>query len=118
MLDKRDLRDLAGQGVVDCDGNSIGYVDQIFNDDRTGEPEWIGVMTGTFRHHFHLVPVSGVGKANGALQVPWTKDQVNRAPEYGRGGHLGLLGLGDYRPAISEAEEREADAHYGITENR
>lgn len=117
MLGEHELRDLAGHDVVDRDGKSVGYVDQIFNDDRTGEPEWIGVITGTFRHHFHLVPVSGVGKGNGALRVPWTKSRVNHAPEYGRGDKRGILGLGDYRPAISEAKEREAYAHYGLKES-
>src|SRR6266508_9126 len=65
MLDEGDLRELAGHPVVDRDGKSVGYVDQIFNDDQTGEPEWIGVITGTFRHHVHLVPASGVGQEDG-----------------------------------------------------
>jgi sporulation protein YlmC with PRC-barrel domain len=117
MLDERDLRELAGHPVVDCDGKSVGYVDQIFNDDQTGEPEWIGVITGTFRHHVHLVPASGVGQEDGALRVPWTKDRVHNAPEYGGGDQRGILGLGNYRPAISEAKEREAHAHYGLGEN-
>jgi hypothetical protein len=41
---------------------------------------------------------------------------VHNAPEYGGGDQRGILGLADYRPAISEAKEREAHAHYGLTE--
>lgn len=117
MLPESELRALAGHDVRDCDGKSVGYVDQIFNNQETGQPEWIGVITGTFRHHFRLVPVSGVGKGNGTLRVPWTKDRVNHAPEYGRGDQRGILGLGTYRPTISEAKEREAYSHYGLTLN-
>jgi sporulation protein YlmC with PRC-barrel domain len=116
-MDESELRTLAGHEVVDRDGKSVGYVDQIFNDTETGKPEWIGVTTGTFRRRFHLVPVSAAEKANGTLRVPWTKDRVNHAPEYGRGDLGGILGIGDYRAGVSEEKEREAYAYFGLTGN-
>ena len=116
MVDETELRALSGHEVVDCDGKSVGYVDQIFNDNETGKPEWIGVTTGTIRRRFHLVPVAAAEKRNGTLRVPWTKDRVNHAPEYGRGDLRGILGLGDYRPGVSEAKEREAYAYFGLTD--
>jgi sporulation protein YlmC with PRC-barrel domain len=116
MIDEQELRGLGGHEVVDCDGKSIGYVDQIFSNRKTGEPEWIGVITGTFRRQTHLVPVSGLETRNGTLKIPWTKDRVKHAPAYAGGG--GILGVTDYRPEISESEERAAYAYYGRTENQ
>jgi sporulation protein YlmC with PRC-barrel domain len=118
MVDETELRSLAGHEVIDCDGKSVGYVDQIFNDNETGKPEWIGVTTGTIRRRFHLVPVAEAENANGTLRVPWTKERVNDAPEYGRGDVRGILGLGDYRPGVSEAKEREAYIYFGLTDGQ
>jgi hypothetical protein len=119
MLDASGLRGLAGRGaVVDRDGRAVGHVDRVFDDGRTGEPGWIGVVTGTVRRRLRLVPASGVEEVDGALRVPWTRRRVRHAPLYGQGDHRGLLGLGDYRSVISEAKEREAVAYYGLTEPR
>jgi hypothetical protein len=114
MLEESQLRNLLGHDVVDDRGKSIGYVDVVFNDEESGLPEWVGVMTGTFRHSYHLVPVSGADKQNGALRVPWPKDKVRQAPEYGTGDKRNALGIGEYRLAISKDKEREAYAYYGL----
>jgi sporulation protein YlmC with PRC-barrel domain len=118
MVDENDVRSLLGHEVVDRDGKSIGYVDQIFTDNQTGEPEWIGVITGGLRRRTHLVPVTGLETGNGTIKVPWTKDRVKESPQYGSGDKGSVLGLGDYRAAISESKEREVHAYYGTKENR
>jgi hypothetical protein len=118
MIDP-DARALVGHEVVDCDGKSIGYVDQVFNDANTGEPEWLGVITGGLRRRTHLVPISGLEPGNGTLKVRWTKDRVKEGPQYGGGGDKGsILGLGDYGAAISDSKEREAYAYYGMAEDQ
>jgi sporulation protein YlmC with PRC-barrel domain len=118
MVDENDARSLLGHQVVDRDGKSIGYVDQVFNDNQTGKPEWIGVITGGLRRRTHLVPVAGLETGNGTIKVPWTKDRVKESPQYGSGDEGSILGLGDYGLAISESKEREAHAYYGAAENR
>jgi hypothetical protein len=118
MVDESDVRGLLGHQVVDRDGKSIGYVDQVFNDNQTGEPEWIGVITGGLRRRTHLVPTKGLETGNGTLKIPWTKDRVKESPQYSSGDKGSILGLGDYRPAISESKEREAYAYYGTAENQ
>jgi hypothetical protein len=102
MLSESELRALTGRDVLDSDGTSVGYVERFFNDRGSGEPEWIGVFTGSFRHHHRLVPVRGAENAGTAVRVPWTKDQVQGAPDYGAG------------TSISEELEREAYGHYGL----
>jgi sporulation protein YlmC with PRC-barrel domain len=118
MVDGHDARSLVGNEVVDRNGKSIGYIDQVFNDSQTGEPEWIGVITGGLRRRTHLVPVSGLETGSGALKVPWTKDRVKGGPQYGGGDKGSILGLGEYGAAISESKEREAYAYYGVAENQ
>lgn len=103
MVGDTELRDLVGRDVVDRDGKSVGNLETFFKDKQTGEPEWIGVFTGTFRHHHYLVPVKGATTERTSLRIPWTKEQVHSAPDYG-----------DPEGAISEEMEREAYRHYGL----
>jgi PRC-barrel domain len=103
MLNESDLRASVSRDVVDRDGKSVGYVETIFNDRTTGKPEWIGVLIGTLRRRHVLVPVSGAQKADGGVLVPWTKDEVESAPDYG----------GMDRD-VSDEMEREAYRHYGM----
>jgi PRC-barrel domain len=103
MLSESDLRELIGRDVLDSEGKSIGNLETFFNDKDSGVPEWIGVFTGTFRHHHLLVPVRGAEREGTALRLQWTKDQVHSAPDYGKPDK-----------AISEEMEREAYRHYGL----
>jgi hypothetical protein len=112
VLPEDELLRYVGRDLVDLNGKQIGYVDTIFNDDQTGEPEWIGVLAGVFRQHKHLVPASTAEPANGALRVPFSKRWVTHAPTYDKEDRKGMLGLGNYRLAISKEKEREAYAYY------
>ena len=58
-------------------------------------------MTGTWRNHHRLVPVSDVKTTTGTVTIPWTKEQVDTAPEY------------ELDHPVSEEMEREAYRHYG-----
>jgi len=113
-LGEVDLGHLVGHDVVDEHGKSVGNVEYIFNDDETGRPEWIGVLTGTFRHHHVLVPAKGAERQGPSLRVPWAKERIKQAPRYDQEDRRGILGLGEYRTKISKEKERMAYAHYGI----
>jgi sporulation protein YlmC with PRC-barrel domain len=103
MLDETQLRNLMGRDVIDSEGKSIGNLETFFADRNSGRPEWIGVFTGTFRQHHYLVPLDGAEVAGSALRVPWTKEQVKSAPDYG-----------DPERSIPEEMESEAYRHYGL----
>ena len=103
MLTETELRDLLSRDVLDNEGKSIGNFETFFADRSTGRPEWIGVFAGTFRQHHNLVPVEGAESEGSAVRVPWTKEQVHGAPDYG-----------DPEGSISEEMERDAYRHYGI----
>ena len=115
MLDEVELQRFVGYDVVDKNGKSVGNVEFIFNDDETGRPEWIGVLSGTLRPRHLLVPVRGAERDGVSLRLPWPKEQIKQAPTYDR-DRRGLLGLADYKTTISKETERVAYAHYGLEE--
>jgi ribosomal 30S subunit maturation factor RimM len=115
-MDENELRKLIGYNVVDEEGKSIGNVEFLFNDDETGQADWIGLVAGTFRRRHLLVPAAGAELDGVSLKVPWPKQRIEDAPTYGESDHRGVLGLSDYRTAISEEKERLASAHYGLGE--
>ena len=116
MLDQTTIRDVVGLDVVDSSGKSIGNVEFVFNDEETGEPEWLGVISGTFRQQRVLVPVEGADRAGPSVQVPWPKERVRGAPRYGEKDRGGILGFGSYSLGISKEKERAAYAHYGLSD--
>ena len=104
MLDESELRALVGPRRSRPGRKACRQHRDLFNDRQTGRPEWIGVFTGSVRTRRHLlVPVRGAEKAGNAVRIPWTKEQVESAPDYGR-----LEGT------ISEEMEREAYRNYGL----
>lgn len=103
MLDEAQLKNVIGYDVADAEGKSIGNLETFFVDRDTGQPEWLGVFTGTFRQHHYLVPVERSTVEGKAIRVPWTKEQVQGAPDYK-----------DPETSISEEMERDTYRHYGL----
>ncbi|MFE7118982.1 PRC and DUF2382 domain-containing protein [Streptomyces sp. NPDC057654] len=95
-------RDLSGMSVVDADGHRVGSVQQVYRDDRTGDPEWITVRTGMFGTKETFVPLAGAQEADGDLRVPHSKDTIKDAPRIEADGHL------------DPAEEDRLYRHYGL----
>jgi sporulation protein YlmC with PRC-barrel domain len=83
MISESEFRSLVSREVIDRNGKSVGYVETIFKDRESGRPEWLGVMTGTWRNHHRLVPATDdLATSTGTVTIPWTKEQVGAAPEY------------------------------------
>ena len=115
MLEEVELRSMLGHDVVDERGKSVGNIEYIFNDEETGRPEWIGLLSGTIRPRRLLVPVRGAERDGVSLRVPWPKERIKQAPTYDQARH-GILGLGQYKTTISKEKEQIAYAHYGLDE--
>jgi len=96
------LQEAHGLPVVAADGDKIGTVEEIFYDDETRKPEWVGIGTGFFGTKRVLVPVERAEVAGDALRVPFAKDHVKDAPDID----------GDQ---ISQETERELYAYYGLS---
>ena len=93
--------EMRGAPVYASDGDQIGKVEEIFLDDQTRKPEWIGIGTGFFGTKRVLVPVTGAEVDGGELRVPYAKDQVQNSPDID----------GD---EISQSLESELYSYYGL----
>ena len=91
-----------GADVYDSADDKIGSIDQIFLDDRSGQPEWLTVSTGWFGTSTQFVPIAGSTAAQGGLKVPYTTDHIKDAPSVDADQHL------------DSAEEQKLYTHYGI----
>jgi uncharacterized protein (TIGR02271 family) len=92
---------MRGTTVYSSEGEKIGSVDEIFVDQETGEPEWIGLGTGFFGTIRVLVPVAGASVAEDRITVPYSKDQVKDTPEIDA-------------DEISQDTEAQLYSHYGL----
>ena len=102
MLDEAHDQGLVGLDVVDSNGKSIGNVEFVFNDEETGEPEWLGVISGTFRQQRVLVPGGGCDKDRAFRAAsPGRRSASVSAPRYGEKDRGGILGFGSYSLGIS-----------------
>lgn len=75
------LQATRGKPVYSSDGEKIGRVEEVFVDDETGHPEWIGLGTGFFGTKRVLVPVAGASTREGGVLVPYSKDHVKDTPD-------------------------------------
>ena len=92
-----------GGNVVDNGGNKIGSIGQIYLDDKSGQPEWVTVMTGMFGGGESFVPLRDADADGNDLRVPHDKDKVKGAPR-----------ISDAESHLSEAEENELYRYYGV----
>lgn len=96
-----DLQRAEGAPVYDAAGERIGRVEEIFYDDATNRPEWIGIGTGFLGTKRVLVPAEGATLAEDGLRVPYAKEHVKGSPDVD----------GD---ELSPAVERELTDHYEL----
>ena len=77
---RRFRRDYVGRAVVDCAGHPVGKVADTWPTDGGGEPEMLLVKLSHFAMR-RYVPISGVERSDDALQLPWTKLEIDDAPD-------------------------------------
>ena len=75
------LDEMRDSTVYDSSGNKIGSVEEIYYDEDTSQPEWIGVGTGFFTTKRVLVPVAGAALYEDGLMVAYDKDFVKDSPD-------------------------------------
>ena len=95
------LAEMRGTPVYSSDGDKIGSVEELFLDEETGEPEWIGLGTGFLGTKRVLVPVAGADVRDEGLYVPYAKSHVKKTPD-----------IDD--DAIGQETESRLYAHYGL----
>ncbi|GAA2046785.1 PRC-barrel domain-containing protein [Streptomyces cheonanensis] len=96
-----DPRSLIGRKAFDRNGAKIGTVDEVYLDDATGAPEWAAVRTGLFSRDA-FVPLEPSELVDEALRVPFDRELIRDAPDFGVGRHL------------SPEQELQLYHHYGL----
>jgi uncharacterized protein (TIGR02271 family) len=95
------LDEMRGEPVYDSAGEKIGKVEEIYYDQQTRVPEWIGIGTGFFGTKRVLVPVKGAQVIDDGLMVAYSKEQVKDSPDIDE-------------DEISQQCEADLAAHYGL----
>src|SRR5215217_2792296 len=100
-MDMVRLDDMRGAPVYDRNGDKIGSVEEIFYDEGSRRPEWIGIGTGFFGTKRVLVPVQGASTSDDGICVAYDKDYVKDSPDIDS-------------DEIYGDRERELYAYYGV----
>lgn len=90
-----------GKMLVDCDGERIGKLQDVYVDVETDEPQFGTVKEGFFDRHLTFVPLGGIQIGPDDLQVAVTKEQVRSAPDIGMHGE-----------ELSQADESSLYHHF------
>ena len=76
-----EIAKLRGKPVYGSDGDKIGSVEDIYYDEQTRSPHWLGIGSGFFGTKHILVPVEGAQRRDDGVLVPYPKDRVKDAPD-------------------------------------
>jgi sporulation protein YlmC with PRC-barrel domain len=99
----RDIAEWHGRELVDCHGERIGNLEEVYFDVETDEAQFGTVKEGFVGRHLTFVPLSGITIGPDNLQVPVSKEQVKHAPNIAlQGGEL------------SQADESALYHHYQL----
>lgn len=98
--------EFVGRTILDRDGEKLGTIKEVYEDDETGKPEWATVAGGFLGLKSHFVPLQGAATSGEDVQLGVTKSQVQDAPSIDPEGQL------------SEHEERALFEHYGVPYTR
>lgn len=78
-LSLEEVRGWAGYKLDDLTGHAVGKVEGVYVDDSSGRPEWLLARMGRFGHHC-LLPARDAVAAAERVWVPYTRDQIRKAP--------------------------------------
>ena len=70
-----------GKMLVDCNGEKIGKLQDLYVDVETDEPRFATVKEGFIDRHSTFVPLAGTHVGPDYLRVAVTKEQVWAAPD-------------------------------------
>lgn len=73
--------DWIGKVLVDCDGERIGKLQEVYVDVETDEPQFGTVKEGFLDRHLTFVPLGGVEVGPDELRVTVAKARVRSAPD-------------------------------------
>lgn len=103
MTMQADPAGLLGARVVAIDGEDVGVIGQVYQEDRTGMVAWVRVGTGPPATADRFVPLAGAERISEGVKVAFSKPQITGGPQINADGQL------------SAAQLAELEQHYGLT---
>ena len=78
-LSLEEVKGWSGYKLDDLTGHAVGKVEGVYVDESSGRPEWLLARMGRFGHHC-LLPARDAVAAAERVWVPYTRDQIRKAP--------------------------------------
>ncbi|MCT1441494.1 PRC and DUF2382 domain-containing protein [Corynebacterium glucuronolyticum] len=104
MTDKRNIQDLLNATAFDAKGEKLGKINNLFVDDKTGQPTFIEVNHGLFGMGSSLVPLRGHRLNGDELKLAFDKDLIKDAPEI------------DFENQLTAADQDKIYEHYRLAD--
>ncbi|HTA13519.1 MAG TPA: PRC-barrel domain-containing protein [Solirubrobacteraceae bacterium] len=95
-----------GKMLVDCDGQRIGKLQDVYVDVETDEPQFATVKEGFIGRHLTFVPLSAIKVSPDGLQVAVSSELVKGAPNIEQHGQ-----------ELSQADESSLYHYYELNYN-
>jgi hypothetical protein len=92
-----------GKTLIDCDGEKIGKLEDVYVDVETDEPRFATVKEGFIGRHLTFVPLGGIKVSPDGLQVAVSNQLVKEAPNIEQHGE-----------ELSQADESSLYHHYEL----
>lgn len=83
--DASSIRQWIGYTAYDVNGDKVGKIEDIYEDDQGSGPEWFAISSGWFGTKQSFAPVQGSTADGDRLILPWTKDQIKEGPHFDAG---------------------------------
>jgi len=84
----RNIQDLTTATAYDRDGEKLGSVKEVYINDSTGQPDFVEVGHGLFGMSSSIVPLRGHRLDGENLQLAFSKDRIQDAPNISDDEHL------------------------------
>jgi hypothetical protein len=75
-----DPRELGGLHVVGRDDVTLGVVEGIYVDIRSGYPQWAAIQSGLFGTDVSIIPLTATEHDDRSLRIPYSVQELRDAP--------------------------------------
>jgi sporulation protein YlmC with PRC-barrel domain len=94
---------LVGLPVIGRRDASLGTVEDVYADLRSGRPQWAAVKSGLFGSDVSLIPLTWAERDDRSIRIPYSVQEVKAAPHRAPGA------------VMSHKEEANLFRHYGAS---
>lgn len=75
-----DPQELGGLHVIDRNDVTLGVVEGIYTDIRSGYPQWAAIQSGLFGTDVSIIPLTATEHDDRSLRVPYSVQELRDAP--------------------------------------